>query len=85
MTGTNQKLEINFLDHVAIRVIDLNVSADWYEKVLGLKRHQPSEWGEYPILCFPISQELPCSQQLTVTSKSIQHPIMLKLITLHLM
>ena len=49
MTGTNQKLEINFLDHVAIRVIDLEVSATWYEKVLGLKRHQPAEWGEYPI------------------------------------
>jgi len=49
MTGTNQELEINFLDHVAIRVIDLEVSADWYEKVLGLKRHQPAKWGEYPI------------------------------------
>ncbi len=49
MTGTNQNLEINFLDHVAIRVIDLEVSVDWYEKVLGLKRHQPAEWGEYPI------------------------------------
>ena len=49
MKGTNQKLEINFLDHVAIRVIDLEVSATWYERVLGLKRHQPVEWGEYPI------------------------------------
>ena len=49
MTGSNQNLEINFLDHVAIRVIDLEVSAAWYEKVLGLKRHQPAEWGEYPI------------------------------------
>ena len=49
MTGSNQNLEINFLDHVAIRVIDLEVSAAWYEKVLGLKRHQPAEWGDYPI------------------------------------
>lgn len=49
MTGTNQKLEINFLDHVAIRVIDLEISAAWYEKVLGLKRYQPEEWGDYPI------------------------------------
>ncbi len=49
MTGTNQELEINFLDHVAIRVADLKVSADWYKKVLGLKRYQLSEWGEYPI------------------------------------
>ena len=49
MTGINQKLEINYLDHVAIRVIDLNVSAEWYEKVLGLKRHQLAKWGEYSI------------------------------------
>ncbi len=49
MTGTNQKLEINFLDHVAIRVIDLDVSAAWYEKVLGLKRYQLAKWGDYPI------------------------------------
>jgi len=49
MTEANQKLDINFLDHVAIRVIDLDVSAAWYEKVLGLKRHQPAEWGDYPI------------------------------------
>ncbi|WP_422083060.1 VOC family protein [Ulvibacterium sp.] len=40
---------IEFLDHVAIRVKDINVSADWYEKVLGLKRYQLSEWGPFPI------------------------------------
>ena len=49
MTGINQKLEINYLDHVAIRVIDLNVSADWYQKVLGLKKYQLPKWGDYPI------------------------------------
>lgn len=43
------KIEINFLDHVAIRVKDLNVSADWYQKVLGLKKYQLPEWGEFPI------------------------------------
>ncbi len=41
--------KIDFLDHVAIRVRDMEVSADWYEKVLGLKRYQLPEWGEYPI------------------------------------
>ncbi len=49
MTGTNNKLEINFLDHVAIRVIDLDVSAAWYEKVLGLKKYKFEKWGAFPI------------------------------------
>ncbi len=42
-------IEINFLDHVAIRVKDLGDSADWYHKVLGLKKYQLPEWGEFPI------------------------------------
>lgn len=41
--------EIDFLDHVAIRVRDLEVSAVWYEKVLGLKRQLFPEWGGFPI------------------------------------
>ena len=47
--GNEHKIEIEFLDHVAIRVADLEASALWYEKVLGLKRYQLSEWGEFPI------------------------------------
>jgi catechol 2,3-dioxygenase-like lactoylglutathione lyase family enzyme len=78
MTGTNQNLEINFLDHVAIRVIDLEVSVDWYEKVLGLKRHQPAEWGEYPIFMlsnksgialFPANEN---DKQINLTSKNVK-------------
>ena len=49
MTDNEHKIEIEFLDHVAIRVADLEASALWYEKVLGLKRYQLSEWGEFPI------------------------------------
>ncbi|TQO38561.1 catechol 2,3-dioxygenase-like lactoylglutathione lyase family enzyme [Arenibacter algicola] len=49
MTDKEHKIEIEFLDHVAIRVADLEASALWYEKVLGLKRYQLSEWGEFPI------------------------------------
>ena len=41
--------DIEFLDHVAIRVRDLEASANWYEKVLGLTRYQVPEWGPYPI------------------------------------
>ena len=41
--------KINFLDHVAIRVKDLEASANWYKKVLGLKKYQLPEWGAFPI------------------------------------
>jgi len=41
--------KINFLDHVAIRVKDLSLSAEWYEKVLGLKKYEVDVWGPFPI------------------------------------
>ncbi|NNE75985.1 MAG: VOC family protein [Pricia sp.] len=41
--------EIEGLDHVAIRVVNMKASIDWYEKVLGLKKYQLKEWGDYPI------------------------------------
>ncbi len=45
----NDSIQIDFLDHVAIRVKDLEVSVQWYHKVLGLKKYQLPEWGESPI------------------------------------
>lgn len=44
---TNFKIE--FLDHVALNVKDIEISASWYEKVLGLKRYKLEKWGEFPI------------------------------------
>ena len=41
--------EIEGLDHVAIRVADMEISAQWYENVLGLKRYKLEKWGEFPI------------------------------------
>jgi catechol 2,3-dioxygenase-like lactoylglutathione lyase family enzyme len=41
--------KIQFLDHVAIRVRDLEASAAWYEKVFGFTKNQFKEWGEFPI------------------------------------
>ena len=41
--------QINHLDHVAIRVRDLEISAEWYGRVLGLKRYDVDKWGPYPI------------------------------------
>lgn len=49
MTDERNKIEIEFLDHVAIRVADIEASAMWYEKVLGLKRYRLPEWRDFPV------------------------------------
>lgn len=65
------EFDIEHLDHVAILVKDLDASASWYEKVLGLKRYQLSKWGDYPIFMlagktgvalFPADKEPPLQQ-----------------------
>ena len=42
-------IKLQYLDHVAINVADMEKSARWYEKVLGLKRYTFEEWGDFPI------------------------------------
>ncbi len=44
-----EKFDIEFLDHIALRVKDLNISSKWYQKVMGLKEYKLPEWGEFPI------------------------------------
>ena len=41
--------KINFLDHVAIRVKDMEVSIEWYSRVMGLKKYKLEKWGEFPV------------------------------------
>lgn len=43
------ELTLSFLDHVALRVADVERAAAWYGQVLGLKRYQLPEWGPVPI------------------------------------
>ena len=50
MSSEDEKFKIEGLDHVAIRVKDLDTSANWYHEVLGLKRYLLPEWGSYPIM-----------------------------------
>jgi catechol 2,3-dioxygenase-like lactoylglutathione lyase family enzyme len=45
----NNDFNIEFLDHVAIRVKDMELSVKWYHVVLGLKKVQLKEWGPFPI------------------------------------
>lgn len=42
--------QLKNLDHIAIRVRDLEKSAKWYEKTLNLKKVKPKEWGAFPIM-----------------------------------
>lgn len=69
---------IDYLDHVAIRVKDLEASATWYNEVLGLTRKTVPEWGPFPIFMlahktgvalFPADPDDPT---LDMTSKNIK-------------
>lgn len=42
-------IDLQFIDHVAIRVKDLDVSQKWYKNVLGFIPQSYPEWGDYPI------------------------------------
>ncbi len=45
----SDNFNIQGLDHVAIRVMDFDVSIAWYEKVLNLKKYQLEKWDPFPI------------------------------------
>ena len=66
--GSNSEFKIECLDHVALRVKNMEESRQWYEMVLGLKSYQKEEWGDVPIFLlagttgialFPADEQLP--------------------------
>ena len=46
---SSHSFKINGLDHVAIRVKDIGLSANWYMEHLGLKIYSPEKWQPYPV------------------------------------
>ena len=61
------ELKLEFLDHVAINVKDIDAAADWYTKVLNLKKYKLKKWGEFPVFMlsgkagvalFPVKSDL---------------------------
>ena len=70
--------DINFLDHVAICVKDMEISIEWYARVLGLKKYQLEKWGEFLIFMlagktgvaiFPANSE---HQKLNLESRNVK-------------
>jgi catechol 2,3-dioxygenase-like lactoylglutathione lyase family enzyme len=41
--------QLSHLDHVAIHSVNPSASVKWYQEVLGLKKYQLEEWGDFPI------------------------------------
>ncbi len=49
MPNASPPFRLDFLDHIALRVQDLQASVNWYQEVLGLVPQQTPEWGDFPI------------------------------------
>jgi catechol 2,3-dioxygenase-like lactoylglutathione lyase family enzyme len=43
-------MKLGNIDHVAISVLDLNSSIEWYHRVLGLERRHADAWEGPPIM-----------------------------------
>ena len=73
-----KELKLSHLDHVAIRVKNIEATCHWYSKVFGLKIVKSEKWGDFPVFLlagktgiavFPLSDSTPKSS----SQKSIDH------------
>ena len=49
MNQNSRVFEIECLDHVALRVRDMEKSIKWYQEILGLQMYQLEAWGDIPV------------------------------------
>ena len=61
-------IRVEGIDHVALAVTDVILSAEWYRDVLGLERRFEDVWGDYPVVIgvgdtmialFPVNGDTP--------------------------
>lgn len=67
---------IECLDHVALRVEDLEESQLWYEKVLGLTPYKKAVWGEFPVFLLAGTTGIalfPANSQKRVSNTGSKH------------
>ncbi len=44
-----EKIDLSCLDHVAIRVKDLEATVNWYCAIFNLEKYVPKKWNGVPI------------------------------------
>ena len=78
MAHNLDKIQIEFLDHVALRVANIDVAAAWYQKVLDFKKLRFPAWGEIPVFMmsnacgialFPANLK---DEELSASSKNVK-------------